>query len=777
MASSGVPRLLNSVLVVDSAPPGPGFVAALVGELSRAGHAVTQVASFRAAKAVVGSDAGQGLSAVVVALPSPEYEEREHPQAFGRKTDPSGAPASLTWSVPDRPGRPRSTSPSRFSDSGESRASTLRSPEIIIAGALADAPQPATSPVLRRRGDELAEDLVRTVRAKINVEVPIAILAEPGEDDDAEEQGLPDWVSQLTNEIIFKDEQSASHVASRLSAKITKYVSSILAAAPFFDALVRFAREAHYSWHTPGHSGGQAFLRTPTGSAFHSFFGEPLFRTDLSVSVAQLGSLNDHTGPLKLAERRAAKLFGADRTYFVTNGTSTSNRIIIGACVTRGDRTLVDRNCHKSVIQGMQMTGGVPTYLLPKRNGLGIIGPVPPAALTKEAIWASIRANPLSSSYDGPEDIVYAVVTNSTYDGLCYHAGRVKSLLDPSGLMRLSFDEAWFAYARFHPLYRNRFAMQSLEDDGARRASTSRRPLSGTGPNGLNATAPALGRPLPTGPTVLATHSTHKLLASLSQAALLHIRQGSRGQIDHARFNESFMMNSSTSPQYAIMASIDVAGAMMENSMPGRIGDGTGLPSGSLPSGPSTDGAPGTARASWGSTVISASIIEAVRFRRRMVRMGDSYRAQEMRNRMRAQERAKANGLPMPEDDPNVLSPGWWFEVWQPTVVPGSMTVPASERKPFVEVDFDRLISDPDCWLLHPDDEWHGFKGLEDGYCLLDPIKVTILTPGGNVDGSICGIPAAIVTKFLDKRGIQVEKTGDYSLLFLFSIGVTESKW
>lgn len=545
-------------------------------------------------------------------------------------------------------------------------------------------------------------------------------------------------------------------VASRLSGKISKYVASILAAAPFFDALVRFAKEANYSWHTPGHSGGQAFLRTPTGSAFHAFFGEPLLRTDLSVSVAQLGSLNDHTGPLKLAERRAAKLFGADRTYFVTNGTSTSNRIIIGATVTRGDRTLVDRNCHKSVIQGMQMTGGIPTYLLPQRNGLGIIGPIPPAALTKEAVWDAIRANPMAPHYDptGREELVYAVITNSTYDGLCYDAGRVKSLLDGSGLLRLSFDEAWFAYARFHPLYRNRFAMASIQDDATRRQAPTRRP----GPVGTTAqSAAASPKVAPTGPTVFATHSTHKLLAALSQAAMLHIRNGGRGQIDHARFNESFMMNSSTSPQYAIMASIDVAGAMVENSMPGRIGDGTGIPS----LGKDADGHP-IERPNWGSSMIAASIAEAVRFRRRMVRMGESYKAQEMRNRMKSLERAKSSGREPLPPDPDKLNPGWWFQVWQPELVPGLATLPESDRKTFLEVDFDRLVSDPDCWLLHPYDTWHGFKGLEDGYCFLDPIKVTILTPGGDVEGTMdsCGIPAAIVTKFLDKRGIQVEKVG-----------------
>jgi len=177
----------------------------------------------------------------------------------------------------------------------------------------------------------------------------------------------------------------------------------------------------------------------------------------------------------------------------------------------------------------------VPTYLVPLRNRYGIIGPIPPERLEAEALATAIRNNPLRVAQEDSR-AVYAVITNSTYDGLCYNARRVEELLDPS-VDRIHFDEAWYAYARFNPMYRDRHAMHGDPKDH-------------------------------TGPTVFATHSTHKLLAALSQASLLHIRDG-RSPIPHARFNESYMMQASTSPLYTIIVSNDVTAAMMDG--PGGV--------------------------------------------------------------------------------------------------------------------------------------------------------------------------------------------------------------
>src|SRR5204863_3504601 len=155
---------------------------------------------------------------------------------------------------------------------------------------------------------------------------------------------------------------------------------------------------------------------------------------------------------------------------------------------------------------------------------------IPPALLRKEAIKKAIHTNPLVAGGIDTRP-VYSVITNSTYDGLCYNARRVEQLLDPS-VDRIHFDEAWYAYARFNPIYRDRHAMHGDPKDHK-------------------------------GPTIFATHSTHKLLAALSQASFLHIRDG-RGAIPHSRFNESFLMQASTSPLYPIIVSNDVTAAMMD---------------------------------------------------------------------------------------------------------------------------------------------------------------------------------------------------------------------
>ncbi|HNL86169.1 MAG TPA: arginine decarboxylase, partial [Methanoregulaceae archaeon] len=121
-------------------------------------------------------------------------------------------------------------------------------------------------------------------------------------------------------------------------------------------------------------------------------------------------------------------------------------------------------------------------------------------------------------------------------------------------------------------------------------------------------------------------------------------------------------------------------------------------------------------------------------------------------------------------------SADWWFGIWQPDTVNDPAT---KKTMPFHEAPLGLLRDDPSCWVLHPGDRWHGFDGLPDEYCMLDPIKVTLLTPGVDEDGSLArwGIPAAVVVRFLETRGIVIEKSGDYTVLFLFSMGNTKGKW
>ena len=192
---------------------------------------------------------------------------------------------------------------------------------------------------------------------------------------------------------MWKLEDTPHFIAGRVAYAVRTYVDELL--PPFFGRLVEFAEHHEYSWHTPGHTGGTAFLKTPVGQSFHNFFGENMLRSDLSISVTELGSLLDHSGVVGAAEDYAARVFGADFTMFVTNGTSTSNKIVLHGCVTQGDAVLIDRNCHKSVQHGLSMTGSIPVYLRPQRNGYGIIGPIALDQLQPAAIDAAIEATPL----------------------------------------------------------------------------------------------------------------------------------------------------------------------------------------------------------------------------------------------------------------------------------------------------------------------------------------------------------------------------------------------
>jgi lysine decarboxylase/arginine decarboxylase len=299
-----------------------------------------------------------------------------------------------------------------------------------------------------------------------------------------------------------------------------------------------------------------------------------------------------------------------------------------------------------------------------------------------EAIKQSIRQNPLIPREKKRIKPMHTVVTNSTYDGLCYNVTDVIGLLDKS-VDRIHFDEAWYGYARFNPIYKERFAMHGNPDKYR-------------------------------GPTLFATQSTHKLLAALSQASFIHVRDG-RDPIEFSRFNEAFMMHGSTSPQYSIIASNDIAAGMM---------DGPG-----------------------GQALTADSIKEAVAFRKTMARLYKEFQAKG----------------------------DWFFNVWQPEKV----YIGKGKTVSFEDAPDRKLHNDPSCWVLRPGAKWHGFGNLKDNYCMLDPIKVSVITPGVADDGSLenSGIPAMLVTAYLDAQGIVVEKTGDFTMLFLFSMGVTRGKW
>ncbi len=473
---------------------------------------------------------------------------------------------------------------------------------------------------------------------------------------------------------IFVPEDSAKFIAGRIDAASRRYLNSVL--PPFFAALANFDETHEYSWHTPGHTGGTAYMKTAVGQAFIDFYGEQMFRSDISVSVGETGSLNDHSGPVAESEAYAAEVYGADYTFYVVGGSSASNSIILRSSVADGDIALVDRNCHKSLNYALNVSGAVPVYLKPRRNARGVIGPVPSSEMQADTIVQKLKDSPLVD--DAAQKPAIAALTNSTYDGLCYDIESTTQLLSQS-VDRIHYDEAWYAYARFNPLYEGRYGMHR-------------------------------GERLDSDATVTATHSTHKCLAALSQASMIHIRSG-RIPVDPALFNESFMMYTSTSPQYSLIASSDVSAKMMDDA---------------------------------GPALTEESLCEAIDFRKAMVRIGQDLRKRE-------------------EGD-------WWFQPWQPDEVEGG---------PFVDVDTLELAKSKSAWELKPDAQWHGFGDLGDKYCMLDPIKVTVLTPGMSDNGELeeHGIPATLVTRVLDNQGIVVEKTEPYSILTLFTVGTTKGKW
>lgn len=514
---------------------------------------------------------------------------------------------------------------------------------------------------------DMALQLIQLIRRR-TAQMPIMLAMSQ-----AHQSQVPLAFVENIDGFIWQPEDSPQFIAGRIEAAARRYLDTLL--PPFFGALVNFAGTHEYSWHTPGHTGGTAFMKTAVGRSFLDFYGEQLLRSDLSISVGELGSLNDHSGPVGEAEKFAARVFGADFTFFSVGGSSASNEIVLHSAVTDGDVVLVDRNCHKSLNYALNISGAVPLYLRPRRNARGLIGPVPRSELTPAAIARKLADSPLVSNKQARP--VLAVLTNSTYDGLCYNVQATTGELSQS-VDRIHYDEAWYAYARFNPLYEGRYGMHR----GERHADDA---------------------------TVTVTHSTHKLLAALSQASMIHVRSG-KVPVLPALFNEAFMMHTSTSPQYSIIASIDVSAKMMDDA---------------------------------GDYLTDESIGEAIAFRQAMVRLSNQIQDRNAKD--------------------------WWFGVWQPDEVNG---VPFDELDP-------KVLHHGDAWVLKPSANWHGFGDLGAGYCMLDPIKVTVLTPGQTLEGEMetRGIPAPLVSSFLASRGTVVEKTEPYSMLLLFSLGVTKGKW
>lgn len=359
-----------------------------------------------------------------------------------------------------------------------------------------------------------------------NPDIPIYLYGET-----RTSQHIPNDILRELHGFIHMFEDTPEFVARHIIREARSYLDSV--APPFFRALMDYAQDGSYSWHCPGHSGGVAFLKSPVGQMFHQFFGENMLRADVCNAVEELGQLLDHTGPVAESERNAARIFNADHCFFVTNGTSTSNKMVWHHTVAPGDVVVVDRNCHKSILHSIIMTGAVPVFLTPTRNHYGIIGPIPQSEFTRETIERKIAANPLLAGVDAKQvKPRILTLTQSTYDGVLYNTETIKGMLD-GWIDTLHFDEAWLPHAAFHKFYASYHAMGKY----------SARPKEAM---------------------VYATQSTHKLLAGISQASQVLVQDSQGRKLDRHLFNEAYLMHTSTSPQYAIIASCDVAAAMME---------------------------------------------------------------------------------------------------------------------------------------------------------------------------------------------------------------------
>ena len=317
---------------------------------------------------------------------------------------------------------------------------------------------------------------------------------------------------------------------------VASYEALIL--PPFFKALADYVGDNNAQFDCPGHQGGQFFAKHPTGRAFYDFFGDHIFRADLCNADVKLGDLLIHEGYAHDAQAHAATVYNADKTYFVLNGTSSANKVVLNALLTPGDIILYDRNNHKSICHGgLVMSGATPIYLETARNPFGSIGGILEHCFDESYIRNLIgEKDPNKAKAERP--IRLAVIQLGTYDGTIYNARQV---VDKIGHLcdYIFFDSAWVGYEQFIPMMKD--------------------------------CSPLLLELGPNDPGILVTQSVHKQQAGFSQTSQIHKKdkhiKGQDRYVDHKRFNNSFMMHASTSPFYPLFASLDVNAKIHEGEL------------------------------------------------------------------------------------------------------------------------------------------------------------------------------------------------------------------
>ncbi len=344
---------------------------------------------------------------------------------------------------------------------------------------------------------------------------------------------IPDDLVNLVDKIIGTEEGNKDIHAKQVEICSSQYEKDI--ESPFFRLVKEYITLGKNQFNCPGHHGGMFFEKHPSGKSFINFFGKNIFRADLCIADAELGDLLIHEGPAFESEKFAAKVFNADKTYFVLNGSSGSVKIALSALVTPGDLILYDRNNHKCVcIGGLIEAGATPVYLETSRNPFGSIGGILEKCFDEKYIRNLIKeVAPGKETLERP--FRTAVIQLGTYDGTIINA---KQVVEKIGKLcdYIIFDSAWVGYEQFIPM--------------------------------MKECSPMLLELTDKDPGILVIQSVHKQQAGFSQASQIHKKdkhiKGQERYCNHKRLNNVFMKHASTSPFYGIFLSLDVNAKMHE---------------------------------------------------------------------------------------------------------------------------------------------------------------------------------------------------------------------
>ena len=363
--------------------------------------------------------------------------------------------------------------------------------------------------------------------------IPIFIFVERG-------RYVPDELIGRCMGVVNDDPAEEAYFVRQLVDAATSYEEKIL--PPFFRSLRRYVSTANEQFDCPGHQGGAFFRRHPAGREFTNFFGETIFRADLCNADVDMGDLLIHEGAAAEAEKHAAKVFNADKTYFVLNGTSASNKVVLNALLAPGDLVLFDRNNHKSNHHGaLLQAGATPIYLETARNAYGFIGGIDEHCFDEPYLRDMIR-EVRPEKADAKRPFRLAIIQLGTYDGTIYNARQV---VDRIGHLcdYILFDSAWVGYEQFIPMMKD--CSPLLLDLG------------------------------PEDPGIFVTQSVHKQQAGFSQTSQIHKKdshiKGQSRYCPHKRLNNAFMMHASTSPFYPLFAALDVNAKMHEGQSGQRL--------------------------------------------------------------------------------------------------------------------------------------------------------------------------------------------------------------